>query len=233
MKGYTYQALCAVFFAACLSAKPAQATVILSTDFDDRVVSGATASNFTWVTNGVANPGNLTASHPLFDTPDAQDLFAVDRNLHNEGTWTVDIGLTVGANAIALTTVALEAFIFNNAGAFQTQERDLDLTIALRDGADTFTIDAESVLDIYPNSSNAPTQGANVVFDLSGNILAASTSYILRLTADGQGNNAGIDDFAVSGDIQSVPEPSTLTMLGVSLVGIAVMRSRAIRRRKR
>ncbi|HAC62308.1 MAG TPA: hypothetical protein DCF68_01925, partial [Cyanothece sp. UBA12306] len=68
------------------SVNPANAAVILSTDFNGRTVSGATASNLNWTTNGVSDPGNLTADFNLFNTPATQNLFAVQRNLHTQET---------------------------------------------------------------------------------------------------------------------------------------------------
>ncbi|MBD2444066.1 hypothetical protein H6G25_12905 [Dolichospermum sp. FACHB-1091] len=47
----------------------ASAINILSTNFNGRTVSGATASNLNWTTNGVSDPGNLTANFPLFKLP--------------------------------------------------------------------------------------------------------------------------------------------------------------------
>ncbi|MFP6666669.1 MAG: hypothetical protein VB876_05115, partial [Pirellulales bacterium] len=46
----------------------ANAAIIAATNFDGRNVAGATASNINWTVNGVADPGNITASHNLFDT---------------------------------------------------------------------------------------------------------------------------------------------------------------------
>ncbi|MBT0587281.1 hypothetical protein [Alteromonas oceanisediminis] len=119
--------------------------VILSTDFDGRVVSGDTASNITWVANGVSDAGDLTAQfnflqnglasqQSLFDTTAAQSRFAVNHNLHEEGSWFVDVALNVlGGNSIALSMITLDAFIFNNGGNLQTSQRDLDLTVSLFD----------------------------------------------------------------------------------------------------
>ena len=61
----------------------------------------------------------------LSDTAAAQNRFAPRRNLHNEGPWSVDIPLSVLAANIALTTISLDAFIFNNAGTL-----DIVVTVA-------------------------------------------------------------------------------------------------------
>mgnify|MGYP002623797726 CR=1 FL=1 len=205
---------------------------ILSTDFTGRTVSGSTASNITWVTNGVADPGDLTAAmNPdgLFDTAAAQGRFAPDRNIHNEGDWSVDIPLLVGPSAINLTTIELDAVIFNTAGALQPSQRDVDLTLQLLD-ASMAILDSVSVLDIYANSGTA-TQPQAILFDLSGNSLLAGGSYFLRLIATGQGpgNNAGFDNLVVTGILTSVPvpEPGTVTFGLLALGGLILRRRRA------
>jgi hypothetical protein len=196
--------------------------VIAATDFDGRVVSGATASNLTWTLDGVADPGSLTATHNLFDTADAQNRFAVDRNLHNEGSWSVDVPLDVGGLAVGLETVTLDVFIYSNAGGLQGDQRDVDMTVELLNAASA-VLDSDTVLNIYANSGPA-TQPQSVALDLSGNLLTASADYTLRLTTFGQGpgNNAGIDNLAVSGTV--TPEPATLTLLALGGVGLLIRR---------
>ena len=211
----------------------AQAATILSTDFDGRTVSGTTASNLNWTTNGVSDPGNLTADFNLFDTPATQDLFAVQRNLHNEGPWTVDIPVVVNSQEIELDEITLDASIFTGAGTSQLNSRDFDLTIDLLDSTQTNVLATDSVVDQFPNSVGSSIPNPSplpFVFDFTGNTLQANTTFFLRLTASGEGpgNNGGIDNLVVSGNIVSesstIPEPSTIIGLG-ALATFAIRRS--------
>jgi hypothetical protein len=209
----------------------ANAITILSTDFDGRTVAGSTASNLTWVTNGVSDPGALTAdTNPdgLFDTAHAQDRFAVDRNLHNEGTWSVDIDLAVGASAINLNTVQLDAFIFNNAGDLQGVGRQLSMTVDLRDAGLNF-ITGTTIEDIYIHDEPGLAQPKTFAFGVPA-ALSANTNYVIRVTAFGQGpgNNSGIDNLIVDGDIvvNPVPEPATAGLAILGIAGVALRRKR-------
>ncbi|MGK7884572.1 MAG: PEP-CTERM sorting domain-containing protein [Crocosphaera sp.] len=198
----------------------AQAATILSTDFDGRTVSGATASNLNWITNGVSDPGDLTADFNLFDTAATQDLFAVDRNIQNEGPWTVDIPVEVGSQGIELDEITLDAYIFNNSGNQQNFSLDFDLTIDLLDSTQTNVLATDSVVDQFPNSVGSSIPNPSplpFVFDFTGNILEANTTFFLRLTASGEGpgNNGGIDNLVVTGNFVGVPEPSTIMGLGL------------------
>lgn len=214
-----------------LGALPAQAAVVLFTDFTDRSVSGSTASNIVWTTDGVADPGDLTAvdSNPkgLFDTADAQGKFAPSRNLGYEGPWSVNIALDVLATPIALGEITLDAFIFNNSGELQSQNRSLHMTLALLDSSEN-EVATQTILNIYPNNTSPPSQPQSVVFDFAGNTLAADSNFILRLTAFGNnsvGNNAGIGSFEVEGsfvtnDPVAIPTPATAMLLGAGLLGL-------------
>lgn len=198
-------------------------SAIIATDFDARTVAGATASNITWIANGVADPGDITASHNLFNTADAQGRIAVDRNLHNEGDWTLDIDLNVGGDNVAMATVEFDAFIFSNGGVLQQNQRDLDLTVELLD-AGLNVLASESVSDVFANTGVA-VQPQHVSFDFTGNTLLANQLFTLRITASGAGpgNNAGIDNLLVLANT-AVPEPTSMVL--ISLAGAALLRRR-------
>ncbi len=217
-----------VCVAVMLAATAANADVIASTDFNGRIVSGATASSLNWVTSGVGDPGNLTAaatgySVTLFDTTDAAGRFAVNHNFQFTGTpWTVDVPLAVGAADIAIGTVTLDAFIYNGSGVLQTQGRDLDVSAQLIDAADQ-VLASDSVLNVYSNSDEgSPVQPQAVVLDLSGPVLLANQTYRVRVlfgSNETRGNNGGFDNLVINST--AIPEPAALA--GMVAAGLLVL----------
>lgn len=75
--------------------------VLLATGFTARTVAarpGLTVGGIQWTSRGVDNPGDLTVRNEvpgalpgLFDTADSQGHLAPDKNVGNEGPWSVDL----------------------------------------------------------------------------------------------------------------------------------------------
>ena len=209
-------------------ASSANAGVIASTDFNDRTVAGDTASNLDWILDGLSSPGDLSADYSLFNTNSSANKFAVDRNLAYEGDWIVDIALNVlGLNNISLSSLTLDAYIFNNGGRFQYVQRNLDIAVSLFDSSNTLLKTFTLLDDIYANNGVFTNDnGHNVNVNLEGYSLLANNNYILRLTASGEGNgnNAGIDNLVINGDLTSIPEPLTLAIFALGIMGLAARR---------
>lgn len=221
-------------------ASTASAVTVLSSDFDGRTVSGATASDISWTTNGVDNPGDLTVvgenfvggsfAATFFDTTGAADRLGVDLNTENEGLWFIEISLDTLANTIALDTLNLDAFSFNNSGALQTVDREVDITVSIERDSDGFVLFSDEADNVQFGA--IPAGGPfGVSFDLSGVSLADSTAYTLVLGANSdtrnRGNNAGIDNFELLGTVAPVPVPAGLPLILTGLAAFAFIRRRA------
>lgn len=237
-----------IFFSTCLlvaASLNAQAAVIVSSDFDGRTVNGTTTSNIDWVTNGVATPGDLNAMivgnatnavFEMFDTSAAQNKFAVNRNINDEGDWSVDLGLSVlTGNDILLSSLELDAYIFNNAGRLQGVERLLGMTVELFD-SNMALLFGSSVNEIFSTGGGLTGSDADaraVSFALGGTQLVQGTDYTVRITANGSlpenGNNSGFDNLVINGDLisaQLVSAPTTMLLILLGLVGIAARKIR-------
>jgi hypothetical protein len=209
------------------SALSVNAEIILASDFTG---TSGDPSNISWTENGVEVTNTLDPqttnflSLELFDN--YSDLFAVDYNIHNEGTWFVDVLLTVSflVSSIDLESLTLDASVFSNNGQFQINQRDLSLSLDIFEGASSlFTSTADVFKRDNNNSGFVPTK--SIGFDLSNITLFGGSEYIFRFTAfgNGGGNNAGFDNLVLNGTANSsalvnVPAPGSLALLMTSLV---------------
>lgn len=205
----------------------ANAEIILASDFTG---TSGDPSNISWTENNVQvtralDPQTTSfSSLGLFDNYD--NLFAVDYNIHNEGTWFVDVLLTVSflVSSIDLESLTLDASVFSNNGQFQINQRDFSLSLDIFEGASSlFT----STVDVFERDNNntgfVPTK--SIGFDLSNITLFGGSEYIFRFTAfgNGGGNNAGFDNLVLNGTANSsalvnVPAPGSMALLMTSLV---------------
>ncbi len=179
---------------------------IAGTDFTGRTVSGAIASNIPWTLNGVNSPGNLktTGNFTLFNTDNAQGHFVPNRNLINNGPWTIELPLVLNGDAFLLTDVALDYQLFNNNGAYQTAERKVNWTVSLTGSSSGLM---RSVLvEGFPSISGIAT----AVFDppLS---LSNSESHVLSITATGAdfATHVGLDELSINGQFGIAGDPET------------------------
>jgi hypothetical protein len=210
--------------AICLTSA-SQAVVILSTVFTARTISGDTADNITWTTNGVLDPGALTAVDVnatgslagLFDTPNSAGHFAPDLNTGNEGPWSVSLTLNLTVPTISLENAVLDYQHFNNSGAFQGVGRKVNWTV-------TVTGSLSGLLDSVTAVGANNQSGLETLVFPAALTLNNSESYTVTILAEGgagDGNNTGLDGFTFNG---SVPEPATMSLL--ALGGFALLRRR-------
>jgi len=231
----------ALYVAALLwvTAGSASAVTLLASDFNGRSVSGDTASQITWTTNGIADPANVTvrgedfASGPFgasfFDTSAAQNRLGVDLNIENEGSWFIDVALNTLSDGLDLSTLAFDGFTFNNLGRIQTVSRELDVTLAIVRNSDSRVLFSAEENDMHLRDQNGVGGPFAVSFDVSGTVLDANSAYTLTIGANSdrrnRGNNGGFDNLTLTGDVLTpVPLPAGGVLLLSALAGLALRR---------
>lgn len=187
------------------NSKPAR---VLFTGFIDRVIDELTASEFAWVTDGIADPGPLMAVDTddtgilfeLFDTDDAMDAFVPDMNIHNEGPWHVDVPLNVTASSLNINQVVLGLGIYNNGGALQAVSRNVNLAVTIFEG-DTEIATGEA-LEVFAADGPYDSNPVDVSIALSdAPLILSEGTYVMRIAVSGEGagNNAGLTSISIEG----------------------------------
>ncbi len=221
----------------CFAVLSSHAAVILSTDFAGRTISGATASNITYETNGVSDPGDLTASQNLFSTSNSGGYFAVDYNTDTVGNWSVTIPFTLTVSSLTISDFVLDGAMFNGSGNFQNIKRDTDLQVSIN-GATSGTIASQTLTaentqadtgdSEYTLANAAWGDGTPLTYTFAGASTLTLTNsetwsiVIETLNASGPGNNTGIDSFAINGSV--IPEPSTFVLVVLTGIGFLFIR---------
>lgn len=223
-KGIVLSAIALIFTAS------SHASILFSSNLDGNTVTGTQMTDITWYQDGVTGLSDLTVEEMnsvapalvLFDTSDSSNRFAVDRNIHNEGSWFVDFAFSVDASLayIAASSFSFDALIFNNGGSLQGVQRLLNMSVELFDG-DMNVVASEDFLQIFGHSNSSyGAPGREVDFSLSGTNLMGGEDYTFRVTAfglnEGPGNNAGLDNIAFEGT--KVPEPAVIGFFGLALL---------------
>ena len=218
-----------------LSLINSEAVSILGTNFDGRTLATGTTNNDTaadlnWTTNGVSNPGSLTATpdqalgngfgqfeaNGLFQTANTQDSFVPNLNIHNEGSYFVNIPLSITApGGISLTGMSFTGIITNNGGAFQGVGREVDFRAEVwGPGGTLLGADNVNGQNAFQNDAG-PFPTTAVALDFGNIALASGSNNYVRLYVGTEGvlvgNNAGFDDLDIQGNL--VPEPS-VALLG-------------------
>lgn len=200
MKGF--QPSLTLLIVGAALAPSVEADVIAGTDFTGRTVSGLTVSNIPWTTLGVEDPGNMTAIGPLpgiFDTANSQGHFAPDRNVGNEGPWSVDVPLVLapGFSSVTLESVDLDWQHFNNSGVFQGPSRSVDWSISVS-GSVRGLLAGSTVSALNVSG----TSGIETLTFSSPLFLPSTETYLLNIVATGSnatGNNTGLDGVTIHG----------------------------------
>ncbi|MGB6223351.1 MAG: hypothetical protein WBG04_20145, partial [Haloferula sp.] len=198
-------------------ATTAPITAILATDFIGRMVSAKTASNITWTVRGIADPGTLTAFDEsptsanfagLFNTTDAQGHFAPDKNLDNEGPWSISIPLVLTLPQIQVENVVLDWQHFNNSGVFQTASRPADWTVSI-------TGSSSGLLGSVTAAAVSGISGQETLTFTPPLTLSSGQTYTLKIFVAGaaaEGNNTGLDALVVNGSAITGTDPVQVTI---------------------
>lgn len=205
-------------FSGSASATTETVTVILATDFTGRTVSGKTASSVTWTVGGIVDPGDLTAFDEsptngnfttLFDTNNAQGHFAPDKNVGNEGPWSVAIPLVLTSAQIQIEDVVIDWQHFSNTGDFQTASRSVNWTVSV-------TGTSSGLLGSSTASAVSGISGQEtLVFSppLTLRNTETFTFKILATGSDNNGNNTGLDGFTINGSASGPVTPAAPSLL--------------------
>ena len=225
-----------VMLALLAMAGSARADVIAATDFDGRTlttvnIANDTATNLNWTTNGVADPGDMTAlragtdPQALFDgTTTTQNLFAPALNVGNENTfWTTTVALTaLAGSSVTLTDVTFDYWAISASQALNV-DRKSDFTVTLYDPSGT-EVDSVFIDDAKSGSGvGVPTLVAEFASPIA---LSDPGTYIVHIKAaeaPETGNHIGIDNLSING---TVPEPASMLLLAIGGLTVTVRRRR-------
>ena len=174
--------------------KPAAGgSVVLSTDFTGRTVNSNTASNIPWITDGVADPGDLTALGPaaldgLFTTTAAADRFIPDLNLRDQGSWSADVTLALTGSSFSLQNIVLDYQHLGNSGTIPTVNKNAKLTVSVS-GSVSGLLDSVSITHNVPANDGSGSDTFSFSPALS---LDDSQTYGLKILAEGAGSGANL-----------------------------------------
>lgn len=222
----------------------ADADVIASTDFDGRSATNETASDLSWTTNGVEDPGSMSAlsqSGPgtvsLFDgTSLTQNNFTPGINTGNGDTfWSTDVALTVASGFSVSVTDVTFSYVAVNGGEALNVPRESDFVVTLIDPSGN-KLESDITFGTSGTTSTPQTPTLTALFDQPialeepGNYtvrIQGGDLFILNLdnpigTRDETGNHTGIDNLSINGTV--IPEPGSLALLGLG--GLMMVRRR-------
>lgn len=179
-----------------------RADVLLNSDFSGLRISGFTASDITWSTNGFQDPGDLTVvneSHGvltgLFTTSAADGHLAVAKNLHTEGPWSVSIPLVLTVGSVSLDSIELDWQHFSDSGAAQGANRIAKWTATVTGSA------SGQIASVTKSGLN--TRSGLLLLNFSSPVdLTDVETWTLKLYVEkgsNTGNNTGLDAFTLHG----------------------------------
>lgn len=208
---------------ACLAAT-SQAAVILSTNFTNTGVSGATMNGITWVENGLSAPSSITASVNLLDNPSGTGdavggYFAGNAQVNNTTSgspaWSMTFTVTVGTTAVALSDLVLASAEINSFAVLGAGNGSSTINLNVVDNLTTLSIfnQSQNRTDLTGASQSLSYTPASPL------TLAASNTYDITFTVwelVSGGSFEAFDSLTLNGE--AIPEPSTALLGGLGML---------------
>lgn len=218
-------------FLSCALSTQLNAAIIIGADLTNL---NGDISNVNWLENGLLVNQEATvtdSSNQGLFLYSNNDYLGVKHNIHQKGSWFLDISVTVSSiiDSIVLNELSFFAFAINGQGQEQQYQRDLDFSFEIFDGA-TSIFSMTNVIFEGDNQATPFDASKNTIFDLNGVSLIGGEDYTLRVTASGNGagNNAALNGFTLSGTqvAANVSAPGVLSLSLLSVVLLMATRKR-------
>ena len=190
---------------------------LVSADFANRSVSGATASNITWANTGMAASGSLTATANLIDyNPTTLGFFVPDANVGNNAPWSTSFTATVTGEPVVLTDAHLRFNVFSGAAdRIQTGSRDVKYTVTVTGSTSGLLASADGITAPKITTAQGPLN-LNLLFN-PHLVLDDTETYTIAIAASRgteSGVFTGLARFSLNGTVgvdSTAPTPNPMT----------------------
>ena len=193
----------------------------------------------------VANNVTIPSVQTLNSSTYSKDMFSVETNVGNGGTYTFDLNFQVGVldgAEITLTSINVDFFAHNANGIKQNQDMECYATLTLsKDGVAVKEFDKGKIDITFSGSSNYTGKaydngqrldaagGVTSEYALPLGVKLDEGDYTLSIAIErskAAGTYIGIGNVEAKGTVSQVPEPATGTLSLLALAGLCARRRR-------